>query len=537
MKLRCSGDFDRNSGDRMEAREIETEQQANRNVFESESNLGDVDSHRLLQIQGNIDIDSDEGWLDTDERFPPVPLVYDPLLAKEDLRRANQAPNSVTRLRLAANTSNQLPDPIHHQLKIVESKIYSLRLRAGALKLPDEVLSVILEYAAHNERFTWQCFESMFIAMEISRAITLTHVCRRFRSLATRIPTLWSRISNASHLGAISACCERVTNSSVEIFLHGGRWRPATNVAPFLQATIAHSDKWNVFRLGDDPQPMTELLDDEEIEDLARETHNLQVNFLTEISINYPYTITSSTNVRPQVPKDSFHYYSTWSTPRLKSFSIRHLVPIPFSGSASLTTFKARARPERGIRLTPICPSYTVQGENYQLIVLVEFLSTCPNLEFSSLEILSLPTVDSSPMPKYHEFGSIERMKFHFANCEVSSLKSFFDCISFPNVSSLDLTLQMPYDANISIIEDGFRAIIPGAGRFPRLVTLVSSFDSYARHLNLPPYVEDRDINIPFSVFSHVQNLTLTLHDFGISESVLLDGLRWRGQGDAMGLR
>ncbi|KLO11351.1 hypothetical protein SCHPADRAFT_475098 [Schizopora paradoxa] len=420
---------------------------------------------------------------DSVEAFPPIPLTYNPTLAKSDLRKAYVLERTLTKLCLDASA-----------ICITESECLSLRLRAGMTLLPDEILEIILEYAVILP-FKEDSSESAHVARVISAAISLTSVCKRFRDLGVRIPRLWNRISNVSGLDAVSECCERARNSNVEIIFQSIGNHRATGVAPFLEATRASSERWSRFVHERKERYSHEFRD--ELDDMAHRTHLLQAPLLSELAIYYPAIPVDT----PQDSNDAFHYYSSWTAPTLKIFTIYYIVPVPFSGSSTLTSFS-------------IYLSFRAHYLRPNLSSLVEFLTVSPNLISFSLTMRSLKDVGDFLTEKSKVFGGVKNLKVVLIGCEESPLRSFFDRVLFPNVDSIELGLT---SRNQNEIEGGFHTIFHDPERFLNLKTLVLDLDS--------PDDSNFYINISFSAFTNIRNLTLTLHRFGIcAESAIPDG-------------
>ncbi|KLO11355.1 hypothetical protein SCHPADRAFT_929965 [Schizopora paradoxa] len=451
-----------------------------------------IDRLRLCKITGRFDPKGD--WFNLDEGSPPISLGQNPSSAAEDSRSANRVAETSNSLRLAAHTLRKLSALVDLQIQISDSKALSLRLRAGISRIPDEILALILEYAALSP-FSFELSESEIVAMVTSNAIRLTHVCKRFRTIGSRVPLFWNRISNGSVDSQISMCCERSTKGNVEISLQSARYLRATGVAPFLQVTKAFSERWSRFTHGCEIPDRVSLVGDE-LEDLARETYQLQAPVLSELAIHYPVSITLNDDTRLQDPDDVFHYYSTWTVPNLRKFVINHLVSVPFSGSASLTSFS-------------IYLDFKAYHAAPKLTSLVQLLAASPSISTLSLAMRSLVVLESFSMQNIYKFGSVEELNLDLFECEKASVKNFFDHVNFPNVTSSELILSAL--SRFDWIQDGFHAIFPCSARFPRLTSLYLNYKFSPRETE-----EDLDVSVLLPVLTSVQNLTLTSHGFGL---------------------
>ncbi len=177
----------------------------------------------------------------------------------------------------------------------------------------------------------------------------------------------------------VSALCNRMTKPSAEIILEQGRGR-SIDVDLFIRKVATHSTHWKSFVHADPVYPSLTALTDEEMEDLARETRHLQTPFLSQLSIHYPPYMLEKAPLQSAV-----YYYSSWSLPRLNSFTISNVVPVPFAASSSLTYFKVTLECER---------SESRSGQN--LTSLIHFLTSCTNLKTFALHLLRLMSITES---------------------------------------------------------------------------------------------------------------------------------------------
>ncbi|KLO11360.1 hypothetical protein SCHPADRAFT_998972 [Schizopora paradoxa] len=467
-----------------------------------------IDKLRRYKTSGRFD--PEENWFNPDESFPSRPLGHNPTLAKEDIRDAKRIDETLATLRLAADTLREISTRVNEQIKISKSKARSLRLRAGISVLPDEILALILEYAAHRQYFP-QRSEAEAVARFASDAISLTRVCRRFRALGLQIPCFWNRLSNAPQRCPISLRCERAASFNVEISIQARSTRRTTRhlgtgVAPFLQATRGLSQRWRRFTHGCNKGLGRVGLSAGELEDLARETQNLHAPILSELAIYYP------SSVQCQNPDDVLHYYSTWTVPKLRKLVMHHLVPIPFSASSSLTAFR-------------ILLDFRTKTPSSQLKSLVTFLSASPCLRTLALSMDTLEALESFSTQNHQEIGSVDELELSLFNCEGASVNIFLDRVSFPNVSSikLDFRVSLAYTSRREYLQDAFRYVFPNSARFPRLVSLHLKY-IYSPH---PANLKGReywDVTILLSALSSVQNLSLVLRDFGVDTPGTLSG-------------
>ncbi len=330
-------------------------------------------------------------------------------------------------LNVAAGALYSMFECLRRQSGMLKMRIGALRMRRGLLSLPDDVLADILEYAASNPDRRFHEAKSATFATEA--ALKLSHVCQRFRIVIMCVSGLWTSVYNGMDFGLVSALCDRLTEPTADIFLGAPFRRSRTNSIQFIRTVVARCAHWRRFDHGQDFQknyvknPWHSSATKEELQELARITHQLRVPFLTELAIHYPRII-------GQDVQDAFHYYSTWTAPRLRSFTMGNSIPVLFAASATLTYFKVALN-------CRIIPSI-----DQRLIQLIQFLLSCPVLKtfVMNLNCLELPVKCS--FGKCVEFPSVDTLDFDLQGCNGSSIKKFLNAARFPNTSAMKLDIS-----------------------------------------------------------------------------------------------
>ncbi|KAH8111944.1 hypothetical protein DFH11DRAFT_558800 [Phellopilus nigrolimitatus] len=102
--------------------------------------------------------------------------------------------NTLSRGKAALRTLKKLTTVLNDLLKLseenvtaIQTKLHPLVLQDGIDSLPDDVLSLVFEY------FCADCVDDEYVRMK--SPVILSHVSRRFRNLALRLPRLWANIN------------------------------------------------------------------------------------------------------------------------------------------------------------------------------------------------------------------------------------------------------------------------------------------------------------------------------------------------------
>ncbi len=424
-----------------------------------------------------------------------TPLLYNPVQAKKDTKAAERIADVMDTLKLAADGFHRIQDCISRQVEACDTQVRALRLRGGLSSLPDEILAIVLEYATTTP---FDIYEEGNSAILFTRAaITLSHICQRFRFLMVRISSLWSRIFNGMKYRLVSALCVRMTMPTAEIILEETKLRSRTNPEKFLRTVAPRSELWRRFVHGQINSSFSTDGTSEaskELKMLARVTNHLHAPFLAELVICHKAHILPESH--NQDVHDSFHYYSTWFAPRLRSLTMCNLVPVPFAGSTTLTYFKC------GLEYFG-----TNRGRaDLDFSGLIQFLLSCPVLKSFSLKsfCLTWPETVASSLGNPVKLASIDTLDFGFSSCESSLIRAFLDAARFPNVITMKLNIMT---GSITEPADVLCAVLPDSIAFPHLNRL--HLRIHAGRTGKLPAIGTPTVWSPFFNQSNIQHLTI----------------------------
>ncbi len=159
--------------------------------------------------------------------------------------------------------------------------------------------------------------------------------------------------------------------------------------------------------------------------DYAALTKELDLPNLTQLAIYYPEAAVSL-KVRIDVTfRKAMHFYSAWSTPRLRSFISGNFIPVPFSGTKSLALLHVVLNLNRNVGR---------DASELDVESFLSFLSTCPNLETLAFVVSHAKYATVPPLPRQHsEMPCVSKLDLDFAKCRSAPLKIFFNAIRFPH--------------------------------------------------------------------------------------------------------
>ncbi|KLO14081.1 hypothetical protein SCHPADRAFT_332546 [Schizopora paradoxa] len=442
-------------------------------------------------------------------------MSYDPSQALDDASALKRALAIRRILKPAYATIGEVSKWITRQHYLCDQQVESLKLRSGFLSLPDEILSVVLEFAAHRtSKDTHKA-----ITRSASAATRLSHVCSRFRRLVISSPYLWDRVCPRMHIGSVTSCFARCGRNAEVHFSTSPYDRKV--LRHFSSIITSNSSLWR--RLIVDVTHGGQNLFTEQIEQLDEETilmRHLSVPFLTDLQVVYPDRALSTQYSR-RSDQDRIHFYSTWSFARLSSMYAENLIPLPFSGSKSLQSLSIDLSlgwygPDPGV---------------LDVRALVSFFASCRALEKLALRISdcrnSIAFTPNSPV----EMVNVANLDLQFVQCNSDAVGSLMTAIAFPNVSSLKLVICATVTIDIETAIDAARrecqsilhTVFGDSDTFPRLRELhfIISIDGLVGHHQI--------ISFPFSYVPALKHLKITTYSTALalpSETVLLPDLR-----------
>ncbi len=395
------------------------------------------------------------------------------------------------------------------QLDACERQIRSLELRSGIGSLPDEILADVLEFVVQipdeggdqtgsddiDSNVDYYTYRTIVIEARV--ATRLSQVCRRFRNLVILSPKLWRRICSMMNPGMASSCVSRCKRMDARFEVHLRiPFHSDRTLESFLLTAVGGSHFWS--RFVHEWEILHVPLKDE-ITSTVLPLCGLHAPQLSEIVIGFPYEYYRDKSIAREV-QGEMHYYSTWSTPSLHSMKTSNLIPVPFSGSISLSTLSI---------YMDLCKRYP--GLDFKS--LATFLGSCPVLEEFNLKIRDSLSEHESPVPQAlpsrTEIKAVKKLELVFGYCDSSTISYFMEAVHFPNVSIASLRLLGDPDTHI---QNFIQTMFPDSSAFPNLtrlqLTVKQTRDEWTHsHLTM------QSVSIPFASLPKLEHLTLTLFD------------------------
>ncbi|KLO08224.1 hypothetical protein SCHPADRAFT_944616 [Schizopora paradoxa] len=394
-----------------------------------------------------------------------IPLSHGTLQAKEDTEAIDRSMLAMHALKRGIEATQHVSSWLETQHTACEEAVGTLKLRAGLLRLPKGILSIILAYASH------QTTSNEMVDVESSaNAITkLSLVCSHFRNVMLGTPDYWDRIASSMSDDAVDAYLFRRGVGNLQIIVAMSSFKGGVELLAFWQRIAQNAHLWNRFVLHHQEANAEDM---HYLVVWEPEARGVYAPGLTEILIRLP---SFSRQIQLQGVEGfefdqndrSLHFYSSWNTPNLRSMIMENLVPVPFLGTFSLTSLQILLdfRPFRGLTMR-------------FFTALSTFLSLCPVLRRFALEIRDSMSVENMQRNTV-EVRSITELTLMFPYCSSDVPKSLFRLIHFPGIQSFELGCSLDPDGY-----DVMRKALSQCPSFPKLTKLsirVLDTDYYAQ--------------------------------------------------------
>ncbi len=124
-------------------------------------------------------------------------------------------------LEAAADLTAHLSFVLNEHVKTAKNHLKALSLRHGMSSLPDDILSEVLMYATRPDNLEKGMPVDVEIEMNsIRAALSLTHVCSRFRGLVLNNPRVWTILSDQfPNSNMILHCIKYAKSAPLDVFM------------------------------------------------------------------------------------------------------------------------------------------------------------------------------------------------------------------------------------------------------------------------------------------------------------------------------
>ncbi|KLO14063.1 hypothetical protein SCHPADRAFT_996871 [Schizopora paradoxa] len=382
----------------------------------------------------------------------------------ERSRRREDTRDSLKIARNAASAFVEIGNHVFSQARILEERLEAEEFadRVALLSLPDEILAIIFKIVV--DRTVLREDDTFQPLAHVHASVILSHVCQRFRHIATSTPYFWNRTLNVMPTDMVEMCFDRLLAPTAEVAMTGPNRgyfsvhsTSIDSYKSYLSTVIPFSRHWRRYTHED----MYNFIDG--LTEVASLTRDLNAPHLSSLSIAYsPSTPRLTNGERSQEHQDAFHYFSSWSCPSLVSLVIANFVPVPYMIPNSSSLKKLDMKLCFG-SLTSI----------FSWKCLASFLSSLSQLEELSftIEILNLDTEkDDFPIPTEVELSRVRELEIVFYRCNAERVDIMFTNIRLPNLASLKICAwglaEWEEQENIDAV---IRSVIPDERSFPKL--------------------------------------------------------------------
>lgn len=350
---------------------------------------------------------------------------WDSELLSDEAFRINTVTSLVNAAGALLDLANSAQSLIHsynqseHSV-VVKGPIWDLSV------LSDDILATIFEYTAAGD-LDGEDVDASAVGL------VLSHVNRRFRTLALGIPTLWTYLSNLQHRDEMRTCLERSKDEGLTIDLvvsHNDRDGHML-IDGFLEAVVPHHRRWCELRFESD-SCRNEIFDS-----LRLRCRDLELSSLHHLSLlgigPHPRDEQSALNT----DYSSLHFYSSWNMPNLKELIAHDFIPHEYM--------------DDGRALGPNLSSCTlsVYTEHlYEMDALYEFLRLRPSLQHLTLLFERALCMDLDD--KFVELELPNLQSFTVSICEAAAcarsdinvFKDFMHSLRLPKLAKMHLSIK-----------------------------------------------------------------------------------------------
>lgn len=373
--------------------------------------------------------------------------------------------------------------------KLIESQVDQCTYRINTLNsmfsvLPDELFSVVLEYAAYSPKASPSQGDRTFaIIRSVKNAMKLSSVCSHFRRVALSSPNLWNRVCSGMSAKMFETCFDRARTSGLdailEIITNSARERGPEDEAMTSFLVLVASAEGNLSRFDHRCFPdrnffTSTSFPEAKAGELEVITRNLNAPRLRELNVEY---IIGADEIfregRQRGDSDShwlskLHFYSTWTLPALRCMSVTNIIPISFTGSSFIETLS-------------ISLDYRASGDSRDLQksfdanAFLSFLSTCKALKRLVVLLDSAKMSEDTTMTDRAKMPNIEEFDLKVISCCYRTVSYLMESIPFAHVAKMGLAIEcntIKHHIIESHMDGILKAIFPSSHAFPILKTL-----------------------------------------------------------------
>ncbi|KAH8110783.1 hypothetical protein DFH11DRAFT_1618652 [Phellopilus nigrolimitatus] len=379
-------------------------------------------------------------------------------------------------------------DALFSLFQSADQKIANLRQQVQQTqcyvqKLPNELLTL-----------TFKLVHGTFGAEDIE--IALSHVCKRFRTIALNIPTLWTRISDIMCPQWIKTRLSRSKQVGLLVEIRRSKWDE--QIDSFMSEVLPLAERWLEFRLF-----ATELDEyDDELNTQLRERYaDLELPNLQKLQI-YADGLVDDDGDFIEYCFCDIDFYDSWDMPSLRGMETSHHIPFGLhlnQGPLPLTTFHFSFNRDSNFAISDFFGSHG-------------FLEQLPDLQYLSLELGDHhSTFYSYPHSEQNGYTTVLQrletleLKFHSALAAKEFMTNTMPIVFAPQLTNLSVKVL---DTGFTCSVDDLLDWLLYVGNFTSLKTLIIDISTFRRAKSGDAFAK-LAVRVP-----HLQHLSIEAPNF-----------------------
>lgn len=361
-------------------------------------------------------------------------------------------------LKRAALDLSSLSMAVDNSIIELQESLMPHVLEQGIQRLPDELLVRIFELASDDDQ------SLQFGALPRH----ILHVCRRFRELAFRLPSLWTNVRADGNWVNNPVIPLQIKYSGsrpldVRLILTGNILDCATSQASnperdyqLINTILPSRSRWGSLRI---PYVERHHLQGP-LQHLAAACSGSTLSALETLHVGY--NISSTGEFSPSDDYD-MNFFANWNAPALRTFEAENF--IPKAGIACLSKL------EKCSLSVSTEPLYDSEDYVFDTRALVDFLRPIQTLEELELNLEGIHVVKSlsaeTGVPVPLLLSNVKKVSLDITDTPPESFREFFAALNIPNVTSMSVKLRLKGG-----VQEWLDTIFPKGREFPNLTSL-----------------------------------------------------------------
>lgn len=358
-----------------------------------------------------------------------------------------RARKTTQRLKSLSDTLGRLSSVMRTEFEDAQANFKAVSKMNALVSIPNELLARIFDYVVNRdddtESITTQHSRSptdLVVPKPITTpkrskvALSLSHVCRHFRTTATSCARLWSNVCRNKELAAL--CMERTKQVPFNAHIligraeqdpHSGFYRLPLD--KLLEDILPHSERLGRLEIDFRNSPELDQVDptNSDVREAFRELYAPALHSLRIRRSPNHY----GTGVHVASDYITYHELDGWSAPNLRHFETSHYFPIAFSGLNNLHSLDITLKSQE-IDFVNVIRALS------QMTVLTDFrLMVTFNASFERME--HIPSFERTCLPSVRRLriGMIGSGITYLSTESVKLLEALFSPFLFPGVIDL----------------------------------------------------------------------------------------------------